>query len=98
MLLVAEHDTPARQFLADNFVADGYDVIPAADYDGAVRALTGDRQVATMIVDLASDTLRLIDAIRAMITASTPGCRSWPSSALPIRCIVSGCSSAAPKT
>jgi DNA-binding response OmpR family regulator len=64
LLLVAEHDTPARQFLADNFVADGYDAIPAADYDGAVRALTGDRQLAAMVVDLARDTLRLIDAVR----------------------------------
>ena len=64
LLLVAERDTPARQFLADNFAADGYDVIPAADYDGAVRALTGDRQVAAVVVDLAGDTLRLIDAVR----------------------------------
>lgn len=64
LLLIAQHHTPARQFLADNFAADGYDVVPAADYDGAVRALTGDRQVAAMVVDLGVDTLRLLDAVR----------------------------------
>ena len=64
LLLIAEHHTPARAFLADNFIADGYDVVPAADYDGAVRALLGTRQIDAMVVDLAGDTLRLIDAIR----------------------------------
>ena len=52
LLLIAEHHTPARAFLADNFIADGYDVVPAADYDGAVRALLGTRQIDAMLVDL----------------------------------------------
>jgi DNA-binding response OmpR family regulator len=62
IVLIAEHDNPVRQFLADNLQADGYWPVCASDGDAALELLAG--SLDAMIVDVNGDTLSVIDAIR----------------------------------
>lgn len=65
-ILIVDGDTPAREFLADNLTADGFEALAADSTNGAARLL------ATDFVDLAivelelpdGDGLELISAIR----------------------------------
>jgi ParB/RepB/Spo0J family partition protein len=61
-VLIAISDDVARTFLVDNLQADGYDAIAASSLGHARSRLTDD--VHALIVDLGSDTTRLVEALR----------------------------------
>ena len=63
-ILLCEEDAAARAFLADNLIADGYDVI-TADCKPAALAKLASRQPDAVICDINGDTLDLVDAVRA---------------------------------
>ena len=63
-ILLCEEDAAARAFLADNLIADGYDVI-TADCKPAALAKLASRQPDAVICDVNGDTLDLLDAVRA---------------------------------
>lgn len=63
-ILVAEEDAAARAFLADNLIADGYQVLAAADRRKAIALLdVGHPDI--VVVDVNGETLALLDAVRA---------------------------------
>ena len=62
-ILLCEEDAAARAFLADNLIADGYDVI-TADCKPAALAKLASRQPDAVICDVNGDTLDLLDAVR----------------------------------
>jgi DNA-binding response OmpR family regulator len=63
IVLIAEHESQAREFLADNLQADGYRSVCAADGDAALELLAG--PLDALIVDVNGDTLSVIDAVRS---------------------------------
>jgi DNA-binding response OmpR family regulator len=62
-ILLCEEDAATRAFLADNLIADGYDVFIAKDKATALRALEA-HQPDLVICDVNGDTLGLLDAVR----------------------------------
>jgi DNA-binding response OmpR family regulator len=62
-ILLCEEDAATRGFLADNLIADGYDVI-TADSKPAALAKLASRQPDLVICDVNGDTLELLDAVR----------------------------------
>jgi DNA-binding response OmpR family regulator len=63
-VLVAEEDEVAREFLAENLTADGYEVRTADSREQAVARLSV-QQPDVIVLDVNGKTLELIDAIRA---------------------------------
>ena len=63
-VLVAEEDDVAREFLAENLTADGYEVRTADSREQALVRLSV-QQPDVIVVDVNGKTLGLIDAIRA---------------------------------
>ena len=61
-ILLCEEDAAARAFLADNLIADGYDVI-TADCKPAALAKLASRQPDAVICEVNGDTLDLVDAV-----------------------------------
>ena len=65
-ILIAEDDPPTRRFLADNLIADGFDIVETGSVAGALATLTRERP-ALAVVDLGlpdGDGLELIRTIR----------------------------------
>ncbi len=62
-ILLCEEDAPTRSFLADNLIADGYQML-AADSKAAALAKLEIRQPDLVICDVNGDTLGLLDAVR----------------------------------
>jgi DNA-binding response OmpR family regulator len=63
-ILVAEEHDATRAFLADNLIADGYQVLIAADRAKALAVLsTGEPDL--ILVDINGQTLALLDAVRS---------------------------------
>ena len=63
-ILVAEEHDATRAFLADNLVADGYQVLIANDRAKAV-ALLSVHDPDLILVDVNGQTLQLVDAVRS---------------------------------
>jgi DNA-binding response OmpR family regulator len=63
-ILVAEKNSAARAFLADNLTADGYEVLAAEDRPKAI-ALLDVRHPDLVVVDVNGETLALLDAVRS---------------------------------
>jgi DNA-binding response OmpR family regulator len=63
ILLAEEHDA-TRSFLADNLIADGYEVLVAGDRAKAI-ALLATTPPDLIVVDINGQTLGLLDAIRS---------------------------------
>jgi DNA-binding response OmpR family regulator len=63
-VLVAEECEATRTFIADNLVADGYDVVVAATLQGAVVQLHN-HPVDLMVADLNGSTMALLGQLRA---------------------------------
>jgi DNA-binding response OmpR family regulator len=61
-ILVADEDEATRRFVCDNLLADGFEVLDAADAPGALLALRHVPDAA--ICDLNGSTLGLVDAVR----------------------------------
>src|SRR3954451_1954893 len=85
-ILVLEDDPVARAFLADNLIADGYDVLVAATAGEALRRLEHERPDLA-VVDLGLPAGSGLDVIRAIRAADGVASRLDP--ALPL-VIVSG--------
>jgi DNA-binding response OmpR family regulator len=62
-ILLTEEDPATRAFLADNLIADGYDVV-LADSKAAALAKLETRQPDMVICDVNGETLDLLDAVR----------------------------------
>jgi DNA-binding response OmpR family regulator len=62
-ILLCEEDAPTRTFLADNLIADGYQVLPAETKAAALAELET-CQPDLVICDVNGDTLGLLDAVR----------------------------------
>lgn len=62
-ILLADEDSVTRAFLADNLIADGYDVLVAQDRAAALDALRT-HQPDLVICDINGDSLGLLDAVR----------------------------------
>jgi DNA-binding response OmpR family regulator len=63
-ILLAEEDDAMRAFLADNLIADGYEVLCAGDRAKALALLsTGHPDL--IVVDVNAQTLELLDTVRA---------------------------------
>ncbi len=74
-VLVADEDEIPRRFVCDNLLADGFEVLDAADTEGAIARLQCGPDVA--VCDLNGATLRLVDEVRgarapAAIDPATP--------------------------
>jgi DNA-binding response OmpR family regulator len=63
-ILVAEEHDPTRAFLADNLIADGYEVLVAGNRAKAL-SLLATTPPDLIVVDINGQTLGLIDAIRS---------------------------------
>jgi DNA-binding response OmpR family regulator len=63
-ILLAEEDDAVRVFLADNLVADGFEVLLAADKPAALAKLAT-RHPDLVVCDVNGDTLGLLDAVRS---------------------------------
>ncbi|MGI8920207.1 MAG: hypothetical protein ACR2HD_00820 [Solirubrobacteraceae bacterium] len=61
-VLVADEDEITRRFVCDNLLADGFEVLDAADTEGAIARLQCGPDVA--VCDLNGATLRLVDEVR----------------------------------
>ena len=73
-LMVVEDDAPTAAFLADNLVADGFEVDVAAGADEALRAIEL-RRPALVILDLMlgeESGLAVLDRVRSADGATTP--------------------------
>src|SRR3954454_14133463 len=62
-ILLAEEDAATRAFLADNLIADGFQVLVAEDRAAALTQLES-AQPDLVICDVNGDTLGLLDAVR----------------------------------
>jgi DNA-binding response OmpR family regulator len=62
-ILLTEEDPATRAFLADNLIADGYDVV-LADSKAAALAKLETRRPDMVICDVNGETLDLLDAVR----------------------------------
>jgi DNA-binding response OmpR family regulator len=62
IVLIAEHDNLAREFLTENLQADGYRPVCAADGDAALELIAS--PLDAPIVDVNGDTLSVIDVVR----------------------------------
>jgi DNA-binding response OmpR family regulator len=62
-ILLCEEDAATRGFLADNLIADGYDVITADSKPAALGKLAS-RRPDLVICDVNGETLDLLDAVR----------------------------------
>jgi DNA-binding response OmpR family regulator len=62
-ILLCDEDRITREFLADNLVADGYQVVPVDSKPAALAKLGTDRP-DLVICDVNGDTLGLVDAVR----------------------------------
>jgi DNA-binding response OmpR family regulator len=63
-ILVTEENDATRAFLAENLIADGYDVLVAGDRTKALALLTT-MHPDLILVDVNGQTLELLDAIRS---------------------------------
>jgi len=73
-LLVVEDDEPTRTFLADNFTADGYELLVAGSVRDALRKLEY-HQVDLAIVDVGLPDGSGLDLVRAVRAATGAGAR-----------------------
>src|SRR3954471_15588918 len=73
-LLVVEDDEPTRTFLADNFTADGYELLVAGSVRDALRMLEY-HHVDLAIVDVGLPDGSGLDLVRAVRAATGVGAR-----------------------